>query len=79
MALCRFTNAVLITRLTRDRPNAASTAATVPKTTREVIVVTRPFSRTFPTEAWFNSAGTTLYGALGRPGLPVRGGVIVRP
>jgi hypothetical protein len=42
---------VLIARLTFDIPNAAITAAIVPKTTRVAIDTTRPFSRVFSTTA----------------------------
>ena len=48
---CRSTNDVLIAVLTRDIPNAAVTAATVPKTARVATFATRPFSRVFWTTA----------------------------
>jgi hypothetical protein len=40
-----------LARLTVDRPNASSTAAAVPKTTRVPTSTTRPFSRRFVTTA----------------------------
>ena len=50
-ACSRSTNAVLIARLTFDIPNARSTAAIVPKTTRVPTSTTRPFLRLLVTVA----------------------------
>src|SRR5262245_44334897 len=76
---CRSTNAVLIARLTGEAISAARTPTADPKTTRNSTLTTRPFRRVFTTVAYRRPGAGTLYGALGRPGLPVRGGVTVTP
>src|SRR5438552_5114725 len=66
-------NTVFTSVLTSDNANAASTARSVPNTTRVVTFTTRPFCRSLWTVAYLSFLGSTGTGLLRRPRRPVRG------